>query len=512
MTDPVQDNTGHSYERAAIYQWLENHNTSPITRLPLSRSDLVPNRALQALITEQLGNGTRPPIGTIHYATVKNIKQFGVFCSLPGYRKQGLVHKTQITTKLYVGDLVTVNGLTSNDGELLNGKGATIRSISPTSGRYRCAFANHRSVKSIRSANLKLAMRRNQKVWVQVLKHEDGEDMKYCLSMKTVNQATGQPFDEEEPQVIPPPAPQVIPTPELNSIHRGTVCNITNFGCFVSIPDFENQGLVHISELTKKGHVENVSDYVTIGQLVYVKVISHGDNSKYCLSISDADQNSGKDLNPPRKSGKPANYTIHQGVVLNFTEFGMFVDVLGYEEHGLVHNSEMDIEQREAFERGQQIWVKVINPASQSDSSKLSLTVRNINQNNGWDNDSDQTNFNSREREKKKEKENRQRQHEERQREWEEGQRAHKERQEVWEETRYEREREWAKKKQAKRDYKLHMLGMCGDYDGMRRLEEKYFYEENGKTMSEDEEEQHLEGYYDAIHFEYHNRPDCWWE
>ena len=82
----------------------------------------------------------------------------------------------------------------------------------------------------------------------------------------------------------------------------------------------------------------------------------------------------------------------------------------------------------------------------------------------------------------------------------------------MWEETRYEREREWAKKKQAKRDYKLHMLGMCGDYDGMRRLEEKYFYEENGKTMSEDEEEQHLEGYYDAIHFEYHNRPDCWWE
>ncbi|KAI9143422.1 hint-domain-containing protein [Paraphysoderma sedebokerense] len=41
------DLEGNSYERAAIEKWLEQHDTSPITRSPLKRSDLVPNRALK---------------------------------------------------------------------------------------------------------------------------------------------------------------------------------------------------------------------------------------------------------------------------------------------------------------------------------------------------------------------------------------------------------------------------------------------------------------------------------
>jgi len=50
MRDPVVDSDGVSYERAAVEAWVREHGTSPVTRRPLSLSDLRPNRALLDLI------------------------------------------------------------------------------------------------------------------------------------------------------------------------------------------------------------------------------------------------------------------------------------------------------------------------------------------------------------------------------------------------------------------------------------------------------------------------------
>lgn len=52
MIDPVIDPDGNSYERQAIEGWLQQNGTSPITRAPLSRADLRPNRALKQAIDE----------------------------------------------------------------------------------------------------------------------------------------------------------------------------------------------------------------------------------------------------------------------------------------------------------------------------------------------------------------------------------------------------------------------------------------------------------------------------
>ena len=43
---------GHTYERAAIERWLENHDTSPKTGLDLDSFALIPNFALRAAIQE----------------------------------------------------------------------------------------------------------------------------------------------------------------------------------------------------------------------------------------------------------------------------------------------------------------------------------------------------------------------------------------------------------------------------------------------------------------------------
>jgi serine/threonine protein kinase len=52
MVDPVVCADGHSYDRAVITAWLQSHNTSPCTNLPLEHKHLVPNIALRKMIDE----------------------------------------------------------------------------------------------------------------------------------------------------------------------------------------------------------------------------------------------------------------------------------------------------------------------------------------------------------------------------------------------------------------------------------------------------------------------------
>ena len=52
MEDPVTTADGHAYERAAIAQWLQAHDTSPVTNAQLPHRKLAPAHALRQLIEE----------------------------------------------------------------------------------------------------------------------------------------------------------------------------------------------------------------------------------------------------------------------------------------------------------------------------------------------------------------------------------------------------------------------------------------------------------------------------
>jgi U-box domain len=53
MEDPVMNRSGHSFERAAIIEWMRRENaTCPLTRKPIKLSDFVANRRLQQMIVE----------------------------------------------------------------------------------------------------------------------------------------------------------------------------------------------------------------------------------------------------------------------------------------------------------------------------------------------------------------------------------------------------------------------------------------------------------------------------
>lgn len=76
---------------------------------------------------------------------------------------------------------------------------------------------------------------------------------------------------------------------EVGNILEGKVTGITDFGAFVDLPDGKS-GMVHISEVAPT-YVNKISDHLTEGQTVKVKVLSVGENGKISLSIKKAMDN-----------------------------------------------------------------------------------------------------------------------------------------------------------------------------------------------------------------------------
>ena len=70
---------------------------------------------------------------------------------------------------------------------------------------------------------------------------------------------------------------------EVGSILEGRVTGITKFGAFVDLGEGKS-GMVHISEISNT-YVENVSDFLSEGDQVKVKVIGINENGKISLSI-----------------------------------------------------------------------------------------------------------------------------------------------------------------------------------------------------------------------------------
>lgn len=70
---------------------------------------------------------------------------------------------------------------------------------------------------------------------------------------------------------------------EVGSILEGRVTGITKFGAFVDLGEGKS-GMVHISEISNT-YVENVSDFLSEGDQVKVKVIAINENGKISLSI-----------------------------------------------------------------------------------------------------------------------------------------------------------------------------------------------------------------------------------
>ncbi|WP_391116589.1 S1 domain-containing post-transcriptional regulator GSP13 [Psychrobacillus sp. L3] len=86
----------------------------------------------------------------------------------------------------------------------------------------------------------------------------------------------------------------------VGDVVKGKVTGIQPYGAFVSL-DEDTQGLVHISEITY-GYVKEVSEFLTVGQEVEVKILEvDNDSGKISLSIRELQEKPAV----PKKDDKP---------------------------------------------------------------------------------------------------------------------------------------------------------------------------------------------------------------
>ena len=82
--------------------------------------------------------------------------------------------------------------------------------------------------------------------------------------------------------------------PEVGRIYDGKVVKIVDFGAFVNFFGAKD-GLVHVSQIASE-RVNKVSDVLTEGQMVKVKLLGFDDRGKTRLSMKVVDQTTGEDL------------------------------------------------------------------------------------------------------------------------------------------------------------------------------------------------------------------------
>jgi len=95
----------------------------------------------------------------------------------------------------------------------------------------------------------------------------------------------------------------IVEEPEVGRIYDGKVVNIVDFGAFVNFMG-QKDGLVHVSEIRNE-RVERVSDELSEGQEVKVKVLEIDGRGKVRLSMRIVDQETGEELEDTRPPREP---------------------------------------------------------------------------------------------------------------------------------------------------------------------------------------------------------------
>lgn len=116
---------------------------------------------------------------------------------------------------------------------------------------------------------------------------------------------------------------------EVGAILDGKVTSLTNFGAFVSLPDSNRTGMVHISEVAPT-YVKEIKDFLKEGQEVRVKIIGISDEGKISLSIKQAVPAAEKSHQPrqaAQKNNRPSA-NVWQGTKSSASDNMSFEDMM----------------------------------------------------------------------------------------------------------------------------------------------------------------------------------------
>jgi translation initiation factor 2 subunit 1 len=119
--------------------------------------------------------------------------------------------------------------------------------------------------------------------------------------------------------------------PDSGDLVVGTVDEITDFGVFVDLDEYEDKrGLVHISEVAS-GWIKNVRDHVRPGQTTVCKVLDVNENSRQVdLSIKDVNDHQRKEAIQEWKNEQKADkwMTLAIGEDASDEQFGAIANEL----------------------------------------------------------------------------------------------------------------------------------------------------------------------------------------
>ena len=162
---------------------------------------------------------------------------------------------------------------------------------------------------------------------------------------------------------------------------KGKVVVIADYGAFVEIEDGV-EGLIHVSEMSWSTHLRSAQDFVNVGDELEAQILTiDRESRKMSLGIKQLSQDPWTDITTKYPVGSK-----HQGIVRNFTNFGVFIEL---EEgiDGLVYISDLSWTKKvkhpsEVLTVGDTIDVVVLE--LDVDGRKLSLGHKQT-QDNPWD-------------------------------------------------------------------------------------------------------------------------------
>ncbi|MCK4640567.1 MAG: 30S ribosomal protein S1 [Candidatus Marinimicrobia bacterium] len=174
-------------------------------------------------------------------------------------------------------------------------------------------------------------------------------------------------------QLTPHPWEGVEDRYPLDSVVKGKVVNIANYGVFVEL-EKGVEGLIHISEMSWTQHIKHPSEVFSLGEMIEAKVLNI-DNKERRISLGF------KQLGPDPWETIEQTYvpgSIHNGVIRNLTPYGIFVE-LQEGIDGFVHISDLSWirkvrHPRELVQREDEIQVKVLEVSKEN--RKITLGIK----------------------------------------------------------------------------------------------------------------------------------------
>ena len=165
---------------------------------------------------------------------------------------------------------------------------------------------------------------------------------------------------------------------KVGDVVKGKVVVIADYGAFVEISEGV-EGLIHVSEMSWSTHLRSAQDFFNVGDQIEAKILTFDrEERKMSLGV--------KQLTPDPWTDITKKYPVdskHKGIVRNFTNFGVFVEL---EEgvDGLIYISDLSWTKkikhpREFCNTGENIEVVVLE--LDVDNRKLSLGHKQLSEN-----------------------------------------------------------------------------------------------------------------------------------